>query len=169
MPNDHMPSAFPTHHLLHAAGLFLDLADEVIDHLDDLGGQLGYEAPTWLWSTDYDFRDPAARPPVLVGYIANRRPDAARRAARQWADTLGLTPSTKAVTGTVAYDGEINGFKIQISAVVDRTASSDKLSTLTRYAPEILLAGILAATSIIAAVLLTDHNKLATLARGLRR
>ncbi|MFI5591286.1 hypothetical protein ACIA5G_39970 [Amycolatopsis sp. NPDC051758] len=132
----------------------------MLAQLDHIGAQLGCKRVNWSWNTDYDYRNPAPRLPVLNGLV-DGRPAAARQAARQWANVLGLTEARKPSRGTVTYEGEIDGIKVTVWAVVDNVAFGGKFANLKVYAPDVILTAMLAFSTVAAGVLLARHHELA--------
>jgi hypothetical protein len=152
-----------TTHLRDSTARLAESANAVLAQLEHIGAQLGCKRVAWSWSTDYDhydYRNPAPRLPALSGLV-DGRPAVARQAARQWANVLGLTAARTPSRGTVTYEGEIDGIKVKVWAVVDNVAFGGKFATLKTYAPDAVLTAMLAFSTIAAGALLARHNKLA--------
>lgn len=138
---------------------FIESGTALLSHIEHLGNQAGALPAGWYWHTEYDYRNPGPRLPILSGMITAHRPASARQAALQWANVLGLAPKKSASRGTVAYEGELDGLKIEIWAVVDRKAYGGTLSTLKYYAPDAILSTLFALAATTSGILLARHRK----------
>jgi hypothetical protein len=137
-------------------------ADTVLDQLRYLATLHGCPDVSWSWNSDYPDHQL-----TLSGITGTARPRAARRAAEQWANALGLTASPRAMAGTVEYAGDINGLRMRVWAVVDRH-QFDNRSTLHLYGPELALGGLMVLAA-AAAVLAARGGALAKLAMAVTR
>jgi hypothetical protein len=162
---DNLDTAKATHDLRYSTAQFALAGTDALANLEHIGAQIGCKPASWYWTTDYDYTSNRPRLPILTGHIRTSRPAATRQAAQQWANVLGLTPSTKARRGTVSYDGEIDGLNVQIWAVVDDKAFSSKLAMARLWMPDLILTGLLAASAAASCVLLARHNKITTALR----
>lgn len=154
-----------TDHLRVNTAQLAESATAVLAQIDQIGTQVGCQRVSWSWTNDYtydyrNYRNPEPELPVLSGLVSGKTA-AARQATLQWANVLGLAPAAKPHSGTVAYEGEIDGLKIKLWAVVDNAAFGNKFATLKMYVPDALLTGMLVFTTAAVGVLLTRHNRLA--------
>ncbi|HEY3690562.1 MAG TPA: hypothetical protein VGL46_09680 [Pseudonocardiaceae bacterium] len=157
-PGDPYPPA-STYNLRASTHSFIESGTALLSHIEHLGNQAGAVPAGWYWHTDYDYRNPSPRPPILSGMITDHRPASARQAALQWANILGLTPKKSTSRGTVAYEGELDGLKIEIWTVVDRKAYGGTLSSLKYFAPDVILSALFALTATTTSILLARHRK----------
>lgn len=160
-------AATRTDHLRVNTAQLAESATAVITQIDHIGTQVGCQRVSWSWTNDYsydyrsyDYRNPKPERPVLSGLVGGKTA-AARQATLQWANVLGLAPAAKPNPGTVAYEGEIDGLKVKLWAVVDNAAFGGKFATLKMYVPDALLTGMLVFTTAAVGVLLARHNRLA--------
>lgn len=155
-------TATRTDHLRVNTAQLAESATAVLTQIDHIGAQVGCQRVSWSWTNDYtyDYRNPKPELPVLSGLVGGKTA-AARQAALQWANVLGLAPAAKPNRGTVAYEGEIDGLKVKVWAVVDNAAFGGRAATLKMYVPDALLTGMLVFTTAAVGVLLARHNRLA--------
>lgn len=156
----------PLGELLTAAAGFSDARNTVLERIEYLGTLAGCTSASWSWTSQYkasDYLSP--RRPILSGLVGGPRTRDAADEAKRWAKALGLTASRRALRGTVSYDGELNGLLVQVWAVVDSDAFGTQHSPLKMYAPDLVLAGLLALSLTTTGVLAWRTGVLATWTR----
>ncbi|RSM68714.1 hypothetical protein DL991_41335 [Amycolatopsis sp. WAC 01375] len=157
----HDPGPLPSGLLRRNTTQLVESGTAVMAEIERIGNHAGCQPASWSWHTTNTTTIKIPTPgPELRGIIHNPRPAAARQAALQWANALGLTPNDKASRGTLSYTGEVDRLPIEIWTVVDDKAFRGKYATLKLYAPDWILTGLCTIAATTAVVALKRHRAL---------
>ncbi|OXM41304.1 hypothetical protein CFP71_42740 [Amycolatopsis thailandensis] len=155
------PGFLPNGKLRRNTTQFVESGTAVMAEIERIGNHAGCQPASWTWDSQRNATTKIPTPgPALRGIIHNRRPAAARQAALQWANALGLTPDDNASRGTLSFTGEIDRLPIEIWTVVDDKAFRGKYATLKLYGPDWILTSLFTIAATVAAVALKRHRAL---------